>query len=69
MLRAEYNRLYDVWLSAKPEQIAAADWAAIWKLTTGSVYIQDAAIPRRAFKNAAKVKDNAIDVTADTPWK
>lgn len=75
MLRAEYNRLYDVWLSAKPEQVASADWDALWKLTTGNVYIQEKPITRPAFKNAAKikwddkVKELALDVSADTPWK
>jgi len=60
MLRAEYNRLYDVWLVAKPEYTDTADWTKLWEMFTKGIYIQE--------KPVVKSKSTMAEFKSDVPW-
>lgn len=63
MKREEYNRLYDVWFSAKPEHVATADWARIWEMSAGKTSIE---IDWSNIRKRKQKSTEDLDTTA--PW-
>jgi hypothetical protein len=65
MLRKEYNRLYDVWLVAKPEYTDTSDWTKIWDMFARNTYIQETI----KIKETVKTKASSIDLDGNgVPW-